>query len=278
MSNKFKEIDDKTLKKLREVQIEILNEIKRICEKNNIKYFLVGGTLLGAIRHKGFIPWDDDLDIGMLREDYEKFQKCCKKDLDKKYFLHSINTDENYWLPFIKIRKNNTLFDEEFIKDFKCKSKGIFIDIFPMDYVSDIRIIAKIKKLFISCITEAIFVKRNLRTIKECRKPIISKFFTIFSCNRLFKMQRKISISKKTTSHIMCYGGAYSFEKEYLPANLVTPLKNVLFEKSEYPAFNDCDLYLTSLYGNYMELPPVEKRVNHCAYVISFDITNEEGD
>ena len=135
---------DNVLDKLHSVQIEILDEIVGICDKHNLTYFLIGGTLLGAVRHKGFIPWDDDLDIAMPREDYEKFLKIAKTELDKKYYLHDISIDKNYWQPFIKIRKNNTLFDEKMIDNIETH-KGIFVDVFPFDNLKRDGILLKIK-------------------------------------------------------------------------------------------------------------------------------------
>lgn len=120
------------LQDLHKVEIEILDEIDRICRKNNINYCLVGGTLLGAVRHGGFIPWDDDLDVAMPRNDYEKFIDVCKNELSDDFYLHSIETDKTYWLPFIKIRKKYTIFEEKNIAGLGCKT-GIYVDIFPLD-------------------------------------------------------------------------------------------------------------------------------------------------
>ena len=151
MKKIYKELDSKTLKKLHDVELEILQEIIRICKKYDIKYYLAGGTLLGAVRHKGFIPWDDDLDIGMLREDYDKFMKYGIKEIDDKYFIHCDKTDPNYWLPFIKVRKNSTTFVEELLNKKEVLHNGIFVDIFPMDNCNNLllKVIKKLKKLLV---------------------------------------------------------------------------------------------------------------------------------
>lgn len=101
-------VNDEIKYELRKEQIAILDEIVRICNDNGIKYFLDYGTLLGAVRHKGYIPWDDDIDIGMLRSDYEKFIKSYPSDKNNKYFVQTLETDPNYWHSYARIRKKNT--------------------------------------------------------------------------------------------------------------------------------------------------------------------------
>ncbi len=120
------------LNKVHKVHLEIVSEVKRICKKNGIKYSMIAGTLLGAVRHHGFIPWDDDLDIGMLRRDYERFLQVARKELCRQYFLQTWETDKNFVLPFAKIRKNGTKLVEKNSADVKMH-QGIYIDIFPFD-------------------------------------------------------------------------------------------------------------------------------------------------
>ena len=124
------------MKKLWAVELDIVKEIERICKKYNIKYFAFGGTLLGAIRHKGFIPWDDDIDLAMLRKDYEIFQKVAAVELKPPYFLQSPYTDDGYGTAHIKIRNSSTTGATKY--EFKFGfNKGIFVDIFPIDRIPD---------------------------------------------------------------------------------------------------------------------------------------------
>ena len=132
------------LERLQKEEIDILNEIVRICDKNNIPYFLAAGTLLGAVRHSGFIPWDDDIDLFMLRDDYNKFIKCAINEINDNYFLQCHDTDKYYYSSFIKVRKNNTLMIEEENENRKIH-RGIWVDIFPLDYVKDDSKILKFK-------------------------------------------------------------------------------------------------------------------------------------
>ena len=194
MSSGFREIEQKTLKKLQENQLEILNEIERICKKNNINFFLVGGTLLGAVRHKGYIPWDDDLDIGMMREDFIKFRNIVANDLDNKYFFDFYDTDKDYYLPFAKVRKNNTTFNEEISKDYD-NHKGIFVDIFPFEYSDDNFKRCFIKAAVTQIMSDTVLLKKRLKKISECRHRFLSLIFCVFPSYLILRFVDFISIN-----------------------------------------------------------------------------------
>ena len=129
-------MDNQILRKVQLTQLEIAKEFKRICEENNLIYMMESGTLLGAVRHKGFIPWDDDLDMSMPRDDYEKFLSIANEIIDPKYEIVNWREESAYAHPFCKIIKKNTVYKEE--KDGAKDSKnGIYIDIFPYDVYPD---------------------------------------------------------------------------------------------------------------------------------------------
>lgn len=132
------------LRKLQETELEILLETDRICRKYEILYQLSGGTLLGAVRHKGFIPWDDDVDICMLREDYNRFLSICEKELGEKYFLQTYETDSEFFHSFARIRKNNTLALQRQYKGMDMHH-GIFIDVFPLDNIIEGRFLGNLQ-------------------------------------------------------------------------------------------------------------------------------------
>ena len=127
---------DKYVRKLQLTELDILKEIDRICKKNNIDYTLYGGSLLGAIRHKGFIPWDDDIDVAMTRKNYNKFIKACKYDLGDKFFFDSYETNKKYALFYGKVKLKNTLFVEKKNYDNYDETSSIWVDIFPLDAVT----------------------------------------------------------------------------------------------------------------------------------------------
>jgi len=263
------------LDKLHEVQIEILDEIDRICKENNITYFLVGGTMLGAVRHNGFIPWDDDVDIGMLRADYDRFKELCLNSdvLNKKYFLHCLDTDKNYWLPFMKVRKNNTTFGEKFIKNLDTH-KGIFVDIFPYDNVKyEKNFFQKIRSFLILNIENAVLCKHKLKKANNCRRKIAVKSLMMLSLNQLYKFQNYLFNIKinKNTKYIVCFIAGGNPADETLERKRVFPVKEMEFEGKMYPCIKDYDYYLKRVYGDYMKLPPKNKRVTHSPEIISFN-------
>ena len=267
----YKEIDKKTLKKLHETELEILEEIDKICKKHKIKYFLFAGSLLGAIRHKGFIPWDDDLDIGMFREDYEKFIDIAIEEIDDKYFVHCDKTDEHYWLPFLKIRKNKTTFDEKITNGKKVLHNGIFVDVFPLDPSGNTYIINKLKASVIRTCSDSILVKSGRISYKESRHPIINRMIMPISLKTIRKIQYRFIRMSKRRDNYVDWLGVYKIKKEIFPYDYVKQLITVKFEGKDVKIFKEYDKVLTLLYGDYMTLPPKDERVNHGAEYISFD-------
>ena len=274
----MKTISQEDLKKLHEVQVEILKDIDKFCQEHNITYFLIAGTLLGAVRHKGFIPWDDDIDIGMLRSDYEKFIKTYPSDKNNKYFVQTLETDPNYWHSYAKIRKKNTFMNEAKIASLNL-NKEIFVDLFPFDNVKDggydkIKYRANIIKV----IRESIYVKRKIITLRDCRIKLLSAIFLIFPVKTLYKFQKKLMMKydKIETTNVACYIGEYQTRNEYLKKDVFLPVKKQEFEGEMFNAINKPEVYLGQIYGDYMKLPPKEKRVAHGVLEISLDTTKEK--
>ncbi len=268
----YEKISEENLKKLHEVEVEILDEIVRICDKYNLDYYLVGGTLIGAIRHKGFIPWDDDLDISMPRADYEKFLEAAPLELDEKYYLENRKYNEKFHLPFTKIKKNNTEFRETFTSSLD-NHKGIFVDIFPLDNVKKpYSKLTRIRSIIIKNTIQAVFVKLKLMKLRECRRPYLCALYQPFSIKTLYKFQRYLMTkdNKFKTDYLCNFCGQYAmyketFKRELLETTLVT------FENKKYKTFKNYDAYLTHIYGDYMQLPPKEQRVNHSPSNIDFE-------
>lgn len=266
--------NNKMLKKLHDCEVEILNEIVRVCEKYSLVYFLVGGTLLGAVRHKGFIPWDDDLDIAMPREDYNKFLEIAPKELQPDFALQYHKNEKNYWLPFAKVRRKNTIYQEEL--PFFVNEQGIWVDVFPLDYVKNKNLClnaylkSKSIRLFINKLNDKEFNAKNW-SFKFRLLFGLCKLFHIKNA-QLMKIHDKIVPKKQKGDYIMNFGSQYGVEKQFMPKEYYFPAKKLEFEGKEYNVPNEYEKVLMQIYGaDYMQLPPVEKRINHKPKRISFD-------
>ncbi len=269
-------MDDITLRKLQLTELEILKHVHQVCSDNSITYYLVGGTLLGAIRHKGFIPWDDDLDIAMPRKDYIRFIDICSKGaLGEDYYLHHTQTDKDYWLAFAKVKKNNTLFDENIYRDMQC-NKGIFIDVFPLDFCNNnIGLHYNVKAKLIKKFSYIIQMRR-------LNKPSLGFSTTVFYwltrmlpiCT-LSKLRDNICSSEKDGQYIINYGSNYKYQKQTMPKNYYEPAVLVPFEDSEFYAPHESIKYLEHLFQNWEHLPQEEERRNHNPSAIIFDLHKE---
>ena len=257
------------LPKLHNCQLIVAREIKRICDENNIKYFIVAGTLLGAVRHGGFIPWDDDMDIGMLREDYEKFLKVAKKDLGDDFFLQTPETDKSYGLTFAKILLKGTVLMEETTASNNAK-KGIFVDIFPFDVapLSEADRERHDKKTYFY--KRLLLAKRNYNIAgkKEYVKRIVYFILKIMSAffsreGLVKKLDNEITrYNNQNTGDIVNIGGAYGYKKETIKADWVRETVEIPFEDMTISAPVDYIKYLETFYGDYMTPPPEDKRYN----------------
>jgi lipopolysaccharide cholinephosphotransferase len=258
-------MDDLMLNKLHNLQVQILDEIVRICDSNNMDYFLIGGTLLGAIRHKGFIPWDDDLDIAMPRKSYDKFISLCNSEMNNKYILDLFENNSGYWLPFIKIRKKNTVCEEKTTSVNKYKHKGVWVDIFPLDNVKHSKsTMQSLQAKLVKYIMHFIGIKQGYFTTTSVKQSVMFNIFRLISIDRAFKIQHKIMTlwNDQETRYFVNLGSQYNYVKQTIPKDKYYPPVKVEFEGKLYNAPNDWDYILTRIYGDYMQLPPVEKRTS----------------
>lgn len=152
------------IKKLKEIELEIFRHFIEICNENSLRYFVVGGTALGAVRHKGFIPWDDDIDVALPRGDYEKFLIAAQKSLPSNMFLQTYITDKNYPNPFAKLRQSDTAFIEKSTSKIKM-NHGVYVDIFPLDGYSRSGIKGKLlglKEKILKISVASVFISGNI--------------------------------------------------------------------------------------------------------------------
>ena len=262
-------------------QLDIAKEVKRICKKYNIQYFLNAGTLLGAVRHNGFIPWDDDLDIGMLRNDYEKFINIAQKELAEKYFLQTWDSDPYYAMPFAKIRINGT----KYIEHNSCNVKihnGIYIDIFPYDNIPNNAVKKNMQKYKTMFWWHLLLNKSGYdyvakkQHIKYCICAILKVISGLFSYKRIHKSFYKnmTKYDQEHTEEVVTFGGASSFEKETIKCEWINKTEEKSFEDTKFMIPIKWDEYLTHFYGDYMTPPPEDKR--HEGHgIIECDFGNE---
>lgn len=264
-----KDYEDIGLREAQMIMVDILKNVHDLCEKHGLKYFLDAGTLIGAVRHKGFIPWDDDVDIGMLREDYNKFLKIAKEELPTHLFLQTFETDKEYDIYPVpcKVRCNNTILLEADNRDNFKMHNGIYIDIFPYDSLPKYKFVYKIQR------TLSYNVLKSFKRIKDTPEKLSFKNKITFSFYRLviklFSTERRLKFFDYLTtwndvnSEYMGYGvDTYWSEYIYKKSDYFDLIK-LDFEGEKFYAPKNYDTILTQLYGDYMTMPKEEDRVWH---------------
>lgn len=249
---------------LKKIELGILDEIVRICEKHALTYFIIGGTLIGAVRHKGFVPWDDDIDIAMPRKDYENFRKICRKELDPDLFLQDWESEPYYYLPFAKVRKNNTVLEEHYTEDINIH-KGIYIDIFILDNAEKQDSFSQaLQGTVYKGLNKIMWAKAVYTSGKYNKfKYFITKtFFWIIRLEKLSKfIQKFMSINKNEDSeYFVSIGSRYGYKIQTIKKNKYYPPRKMEFEGRLFNVPNDYNYILRRIYGDYMTLPPEEKR------------------
>lgn len=244
----------------------ILREFDRICKKNNIKYFLGGGTLLGAIRHQGFIPWDDDIDVMMLRSEYNKFLTIVESNLSDKMFFQSSKTDCSYHSVFTKIRLNGTKFVSRFSATVPNMKQGIFIDIFVHDKTSNLVLMQKFHVFKTLVARSMVFHKWSHTPMKFNGKlKLICKLFTRYinksSFNKLEKYQNKVICKyEKSNSNFLYDGTGEHLRQGAFPSSWLDGDRYSLFNGMLFPVPIEAEKYLEYLYGDYQKLIPASQR------------------
>ena len=240
------------LKAIQNIMLEMMLEIDRVCRENNIKYILDGGSMLGAVRHKGFIPWDDDLDLAMMRDDYIKFTSVANQCLKAPYEFQCVENTREYPYNFGKVFHTKTKFLEHFTADLDI-CHGVYIDIFPMDYVdlSDEKTLAK-KRRLVSKYTQARYYK-----LKHNRglKASVTRALPLSWINK--RGLKHMMYFYKKGDHVQKISH-FGKNKPPIPTSMFTDTIRVPFEQYAFPIPREYDEFLKGRYGDYMKLPPIE--------------------
>lgn len=265
------------LKKLQQEELEILKAFAQLCKKHGIKYFVNGGTLLGTVRHQGFIPWDDDIDVILLQEDYEKFLNIPPQEYEDEYRFISPETGNGYYNLIPKFYKKNSEFVTSITERGGGKRIGIFIEIFPASYVSDNPKV-RARCIRYSKILAVMLIETSLpRTINHHIIRMFARLFlrcmriTAEKVNRWYVKWWNQAISPVPTNTVEFYCHPRDSEGYRISVDTLFPLREMTFEDMRVMVPNQAEQVLKGYYGeDYMKLPPPEKRWNQCPAYIKF--------
>lgn len=260
------QLSDAQLRLIHSAQLEMLDEVDRVCRRHNIRYMISGGTLLGAVRNKGFIPWDDDIDIRMERNEYNRFCEICQGEIDSaRFFFQTYRTDKGYPWFYAKMRYNHSKYVRNGQEHLKMHD-GIFIDIMPADGVPNTA--AGQKRLSKICFV----LKKVLYSAVGCRSAgsAVERFgyrlLNLIPKAVVFHLFERIArrYSNPKYKYVTCYSFVKWNQEEYTRRSWHLELKEYEFEGKKYYSTCAADEWLTMTYGgDYMELPPMEKRRGH---------------
>jgi len=253
---------------VRDLQLEVLSimdEIHRVCEKNNIKYGLMAGSALGIVNYKGFIPWDDDIDVCVERKDWNKFIEALKKDLSDDFYFQCFETDKKFNVingPTMKVRKKGTYIKEtNFLLKNKCKGDGIFVDVIIYDNICENKFIDEINRTVIKILMPILVLLDNLHI-----NPIHLKKFVVWFSNRY---SRKYENSKLMSQPISVPWEKFMHEPVFLKEDIL-PFKKYEFEGRQFYSYNNIEKILKEWYGpnclkrwdgkKWVETLPIDKR------------------
>ena len=277
-----KEYDPELLDRIHKAELYVLSEFDKLCKENGLRYYAFAGTAIGAVRHNGFIPWDDDIDLGMMREDYERLKKIMKTKTDYEFRLTNPETDPDYCSAIIKFQQNDTAFVPPYAVNDKAKL-GMHVDIFVYDKISDdkkkaakqvrdARIYARL--MFLRKYANPEIKGKGLKVgIQKLSCKMIHYMLALFHVSPRWLYKRFQKVAQAANNENCKY--YTTFQSTVIPRCRVKekdiyPLVDVKFEDRTMPLIKEYDKSLTRIFGDYMTVPPKEKRINHAPAIIKF--------
>lgn len=267
-----------SLEQLQDAERDIIKIVDKICRENAIDYFIDGGTCLGAVRHGGFIPWDDDIDIGMPKPDYDRFCAIAPQLLPCGYSLHTSADTEGFSALWAKVFKDGTRFIDEVSQDAGC-DQGIFVDIFPY-YQLDVdpeKAKAQCKKARMAQVKSYLKHLPQPKLPKDApAKPVLKAACRMIH-NTVAKLWSQASLQAEldhafdTREPAEIWTNAAYSNLGAFETDMLFPTKDIDFDGVTLRAPNDCEAFLTKLYGDYMQLPPDSERYTHAPVVLEFE-------
>jgi len=245
------------------ILLDIAKNMDRICRENNIPYYMVGGTMLGAVRHKGFIPWDDDLDFGIPRQHFDKFLQIAMDSLPPYLKVSTYQNDRRIVYGCAKIQDTRTLIHDPRRKSSLEEQLGVNVDVFPLDYCDRlgaryyfIQFLIRIQTLLFVESTNTNWTKEIVRKALRFLLPVKSSYFP----HKVDKIVKKMAVDKL---NIGSFWSGYK-AKHIMPIDVWGKPTEYLFEDTKFFGVENYDAYLFQLMGDYMQLPPEHKRTVHC--------------
>ena len=292
-SAQWRELQDEELVKLKKVMKTIMDDIVSVCDKNNLNYILFYGTALGAIRHKGYIPWDDDIDLAMPREDYEAFLKIAEKELGDKYYVRAASKGDPIAVPTCHVKLKGTKYvnysDLVALENEPEYVKCIYVDIFPLDNASNIHFIRRIDGIisllilfFISCVSVKDSVKimqeKGVQLSKKEKKSfrvkvMLGNIFGIINKVRWYRLYDKFVKKNKNndSKYVTCYVGGKTIERGTYLRDKILLTSYAEFEGTNYRISKDYDYYLKHTYGDWRVIPNKEHQDIHPIFELDFN-------
>lgn len=256
---------------LRAAQLELLAEFDRVCTAHGLEYFALYGTALGAWRHNGFIPWDDDLDLGMLRPEYDRLTEIVGSELGEGFMFQTVDTDPYYGCMFGKLRKEGTRCVDKISLGSR-QQGGIFIDVFPLDARATGRLASREQRVMRYIGFRLLYLKAGYH-LPMRKDSILARVAQVVVRGAVRVLPRRAIIAltmrharlgrTESPDQYVSLFGAYFYDRDTVEAEWIHPLRELRFEDRTIPVFADVESYLAQIYGDYAQPPSVEQRIGH---------------